>query len=387
MASRWSRLVRRARPTAPVAPAAPVAEPPVRPRWAVGPLVAEPSDDGWSGVVAVVDGTPLRFAARGARLSTRPESVLSYFTPQALVAGVDLVAPSPVDGAWRTGARTAAARLAPWLDVDGPVPDVIVDEGSSEAAPVAAPASGRVGLCFTSGVDSFWSLLRGGYDPTDLVYVWGYDVGLDDRARFDDLARSLEAVAAAGGHGLALVRTDARQHPHNRHVLWGFHHGAALAAAGILLSDDLDRLVIPPSYPDGALIPWGSRPDLDPLWSIPGAVEIVHASTPRDRYARIIDIAEEPLVHQHLRVCWEYLEPGANCGRCEKCVRTMVMFAGAGTLDRLETFPTAGDLPAAVAALSPLPPHSVSFWQVLVDDRVPPPLRSAVERLVTESEG
>lgn len=370
-------------------PTPPVAEPPdpvaaARPRWVVSALRPEPADDeGWAGVVADVDGDPLRFAARGARLSTRPESVLTYFAPQALVAGADLVAPAPVDAGWRAGAAEAGRRLAPWVSVDGPVPAVVAPDGDPPAPP---PPTGRTGLCFTGGVDSFWTLLRSGHEASDLVYAWGFDVTLDDRSRFDDLETSLQAVAAEGGQRLVLLRTDARLHPHNRHVLWGFHHGAALGAVGILLADELDRLVIPPSYPDGALIPWGSRPDLDPLWSIPGTVEIVHASTPQDRYARIIDLAEEPLVHQHLRVCWEYLEPGANCGRCEKCVRTMVMFAGAGTLDRLQTFPTSGDLPAAVAALAPLPPHSVTFWQALVDDRVPPELRAAVERLVATSE-
>jgi hypothetical protein len=357
---------------------------PARARWAVGDFSASPEDGGWAGFVTDVDGAPVRFEAHAADLSMRPESVLTYFGPPALVAGVDMVSPAPVDSGWQRGFTTAVERLAPWVDGDGSLPAVLAP--SDAVGPSGLPAAkGRGGLCFTAGVDSFWTLLRGGYDPTDLVYVWGYDVSLDDARRFEDISTSLRAVAATGGQRLVLVRTDARAHPHNRHLLWGFHHGAALAAVGILLSEELDWLVIPPSYPDGDLIPWGSRPDLDPLWSIPGAIDIIHASTPQARYARIIDIADEPLVHRHLRACWEYLGPGANCGRCEKCVRTMVMFAGAGTLDRLETFPTAGDLPAAVLALSPLPSHSVSFWQALVDDRVPPPLRAAVERLVEES--
>lgn len=362
--------------------APPPRPPPGRPTWAVAPLTSTPEVDGWSGVAADVDGTGLRFEARGIRLSTRPESLLTYFGPQALAAGADLASPVPVDPGWEAGFAEATTRLGAWADVEGRVPAIVAPDGDAPAPP---PGAGRVGLCFTAGVDSFWTLLRGGFDPTDLVYVWGYDVTLEDRDRFTELSSALAAVAAEGGQRLVRLRTDARLHPHNRHLLWGFHHGAALAAAGIVLSEELDRLVIPPSYPDGALIPWGSRPDLDPLWSIPGTLDVVHAATPQDRYARIIDIAEEPLVHQHLRVCWEYLEPGANCGRCEKCVRTLVMFAGAGTLDRLQTFPTTGDLPAAVLALSPLPPHSVSFWQALVDDRVPPPLRAAVEQLVEGS--
>lgn len=384
---RWPRRRSRALAKPETGADQPVSETPPDPsreRWVVGDLRPSRDDGDWAGFVTDVDGAPLRFEAQGVELSMRPESVLTYFGPQALVTGVDLVAPAPVDPGWQRGFTNALARLAPWVDGDGSLPAVL-PPGDGVGPPAAPSATGRVGMCFTAGVDSFWTLLRGGYDPTDLVYVWGYDVALDDSPRFEDIATSLRAVAAAGGQRLVLLRTDARRHPHSGHLIWGFHHGAALAAVGISLSDELDRLVIPPTYPDGGLIPWGSRPDLDPLWSVPGAIDIVHASTPHTRYERIIDIAEEPLVHRHLRVCWEYLEPGANCGRCEKCVRTMVMFAGAGVLDRLETFPTSGDLPAAVRALSPLTWDCVPVWEPLVDDRVAPPLRAAVEQLLEES--
>jgi len=354
---------------------------PARATWTVGDFSASPENGGWAGFVTDVDGAPVRFEAQGADLSMRPESVLTYFGPQALVAGVDMVSPAAVNSRWQRGFTTAVARLAPWVDGDESLP--AVRAASDAVGPSGTPAAkGRVGMCFTAGVDSFWTLLRGGYDPTDLVYVWGYDVSLDDARRFEDISTSLRAVAAAGGQRLVLVRTDARAHPHNRHLLWGFHHGAALAAVGILLSEELDCLVIPPSYPDGGLIPWGSRPDLDPLWSIPGAIDIIHASTPQTRYARIIDIADEPLVHRHLRVCWEYLVPGANCGRCEKCVRTMIDLEYLGQRSSVTTFPQDRDLPELIDVMDPPPASIQMMWRDLRDLPLRPEVVAALDRMV-----
>src|SRR5262249_59102310 len=51
-----------------------------------------------------------------------------------------------------------------------------------------------------------------------------------------------------------------------------------------------------------------------------------------------------------LRVCWENPDGAYNCGRCEKCLRTMINLLIAGALDRCPTFPLPLD-PVRVADL------------------------------------
>ena len=67
-----------------------------------------------------------------------------------------------------------------------------------------------------------------------------------------------------------MVRSDLRSHPGFASVSWEDTHGAALAAVGHALHRTIGTLVIPPSYAASRLVPWGSRPDLDPRWSVPG---------------------------------------------------------------------------------------------------------------------
>ena len=347
-------------------------------RWTVGPPLVDPTEP-WARWSAELDGAPVAFDVLGLTPSTRPEAALTFAGPLALAAGADLAAEVTVDPRWRAGFTRALGVLAPWLGADR-VPELI---GVSEAI-TPSVATGRTALCFTGGVDSFWTLLRGGHEPTDLLYVLGYDYGLGAEDLVAAQIGSVNAVAAAVGVRPLLVSTDARRHHRATPALWNFHHGAALVAAAMVLSDHVDALVIPSSYPETGLIPWGTRPDLDHLWSIPEVLEVRHGQAAKGRLDLIFDIAEEPLVHDHLAVCWERKGPGVNCGRCEKCVRTMVALDAAGVLGQVRTFPTV-DLPAAIAALAPVPAHDWPFWRQLAGDRTPRRLRLAAEALLAAS--
>lgn len=310
----------------------------------------------------------------GHRPADRVEAVLTAFVPAALSAGAELRTERPVDRGWLDGVDRASALMASWWD-------------HAPTAPVAAPAArpggadqqaAGVGLCFTGGVDSFWALLRGGHDPTHLVYVVGYDVEADDTDRVEDQVAAVRAVAEAKGLTPVFARTDLRDHPHAAAVSWEYLHGAALAAVGLLLADDIGRLVIPPSYASGRLVPWGSQPDLDPLWTLPGVVEVEHSATALSRLARVQAIGHDPLVHQHLRVCWEHLAPGANCGRCEKCVRTMVMLTTVGELGACRTFGDVVDLPELIRRVTPLPERHTVMWCDLLAEPLSDDVRTAI---------
>ena len=82
----------------------------------------------------------------------------------------------------------------------------------------------------------------------------------------------------------------------------------------------------------------GSRWDLDPLWSTE-ATTINHDAAELGKLGRAAIVSTDPIAMRHLKVCWAVDGPG-NCGRCEKCLRTMTCLQIAGALDRTDRFDT-----------------------------------------------
>jgi len=111
-------------------------------------------------------------------------------------------------------------------------------------------------------------------------------------------------------------------------------HGAALAGIGHLLAPFFRRMYIASTYTRDHLFPWGSHPELDPLWSTE-TLEFVHDGGEATRVEKAAWLSESDLALQSLRVCAGGTN---NCGRCEKCVRTMINLASVGALDRCTSF-------------------------------------------------
>jgi hypothetical protein len=122
----------------------------------------------------------------------------------------------------------------------------------------------------------------------------------------------------------------------DRFVNWERSHGGVLAAIGLALGGWLSDVVIASSYDINHLIPWGSHPDLDPLWSTERTtVRIDGAECTRTDKVKMI--AGWPMALSRLKVCWQ-ADIDANCGHCEKCIRTQCALAIAGALDRAPVF-------------------------------------------------
>ncbi|HYI62404.1 MAG TPA: hypothetical protein VEW93_11445 [Acidimicrobiales bacterium] len=340
-------------------------------------------DGPWHGIEVDVDGRAVTFELLDHRPSDRVEAVLTAYVPSALAAGATLVPHRAVDPGWAAGVDRAAALMATWWD-HAPASPVRPPEPAAGEPPPAPPPGRGTALCFTGGVDSFWALLHGGHDPTHLLYVVGYDIDRDDTDRVESQMGAVRAVATALGLAPLFVRTDLRAQPAITAANWGRDHGAAIAAAGLVASDVVERLVVPPSYANGRLIPWGSRPDLDHLWSAPGTLAVEHSPTDLPRFDRVRAIAAEPLPQQHLRVCWEHRTADANCGQCEKCVRTMAMLATTPHLAAFATMPGRQDLADRIRDLHPLPEHHVRMWRDLRGTGLPADVAAAVDHVTAE---
>jgi hypothetical protein len=222
------------------------------------------------------------------------------------------------------------------------------------ADPRTQPRSGG-GLFFSCGVDSFFSLLKDVEGRTHrkdrishLILIGGFDVWPGHDTLFGMLDTHASQIAAETGRELAVVRCNARQ-LFNTAISWDFYHGSVLASTAHALGGVLGRCVIPSTHTYAELLPWGSDPLLDPLWSTEG-VDVIHDGCETTRTEKVQRLAEWPLALQHLRVCWPDWIEEYNCGRCEKCIRTMIALHIAGALPRSRTFPRVLD-PAHIRAV------------------------------------
>ena len=263
------------------------------------------------------------------------------------------------------------------------------DEGSRRVVPHS------VGQFFSGGVDSFYTLNANLIEQpnsteriTHLILIHGFDIPLRDTAFFDRVYSMVKDVGnkcdlrvikvstnakqllklvvtrqiiktVTNGKQVAKVGTYVRQlvkatanlkqerytHMFDEILSWDMYFGAVLASVGLALGGMFRRIYIPSSTattemgPRG-LYPWGSHPDLDPLWSTEQTSFINHGSD-RYRLEKTQTIAEFDLAREHLRVCWEMRDRAYNCCQCEKCIRTMLELCLAGDLSDFKTFPNA----------------------------------------------
>jgi hypothetical protein len=238
-------------------------------------------------------------------------------------------------------------------------------------------------LCYSGGADSFYSLLCGQEQIDSLIFVQGFDIPLCDTERAERFVPTLETVAREVGARPILIRTNLRDHTLSREVNWERSHGGALAAAGHLVAD-ARRLIVAASFPSVYAYPWGSRWDIDPLWSS-SATEIVHHGADRWRAEKLREIARFPIVRDHLRVCWENRSRDANCSSCEKCVRTMLTLAQDGALADFRVFDASVPLAARVSGLGRIDPVLVPVYSAFLEPEIDPDTSRAIRMLIDAS--
>jgi hypothetical protein len=95
--------------------------------------------------------------------------------------------------------------------------------------------------------------------------------------------------------------------------------GACLAAVALLLG--FPRAFIPSSHSYRHLHPLGSHPLTDPLWSS-DSVTIVHDGAEVERNEKLRSVCRCESALANLRVCLD--DMNVNCGKCGKCLRTMI---------------------------------------------------------------
>ena len=128
-----------------------------------------------------------------------------------------------------------------------------------DLVPGADPITGndRVGAFFTGGVDSFYTLLKNKDDITDMIYVQGYDLDLDNDPVRKQVSDMLYRVANRFGKNVIEIESDYRFLIHPIATWSILSHGTALAAVGHLLADKIKRVYIPSTLKNNSNVPWG----------------------------------------------------------------------------------------------------------------------------------
>lgn len=292
-----------------------------------------------AGVKVTVEGSTITID--GPNVAPSGETAAAVGLLPAMAAGTRLQVDAPVDPQFLAGVDRIQQILSTWF------PDKLrpVEVHAPRREP-QEPAAG-VACFFSGGVDSYATVLRHP-EVTHLVLVHGFDMGLDEHQLRAETSR--HAAAAASDLGLPLIEVETDIRKVLDVVPWGtIGHGAAMAAVAHALRPTMGRVFIGSSFPYEDLFPWGSHPALDPRWSSED-LTIDHDGCDMSRMEKVALIAQSDTAMRHLRVCWANPDEAYNCGRCEKCLRTMIELLVVGALDRCATLPSAVD-PTLVASV------------------------------------
>jgi len=289
-------------------------------------------EGGVSRVSARVGEHTLWFESNDLELTPNSEAFASAMLLPALDSRRSLTLDQPLSSAWLSNCRQLLRIYNEWWGYDETLP--VAPPGD----PVRESGSLKTALCFTGGVDSFYTLLRSGHQIDFLVSGIGFvDTPRHDRVRLAHREQSIREVARKTGTQAVFVHTNFLELPVAAQTSWERAHGGLLIGIGHLLSRSAARLLISSSHRYDAGKAWGSSWKTDPLGSS-ASMQIIHVGAEYNRNEKLWAIADEPLVQRHLHVCWQNLAPVGNCSRCDKCVRTRVQLYERGQLNQFPCF-------------------------------------------------
>ena len=344
----------------------------------------------------------LFFETRGdaaGELVPSPDALLAAcFLPAVRHGERRIAVPGAVCPRLHDGLRTMARLLEAWWGRPHPVPAVEPSEGFRAPFP-RRPR--RAAFFLTGGVDSLHLLLRNhrefpaGHPDRfrDAVAVFGLYApdqfaGDDVFARYRRAAEVLGEIAAEAGIGLVPVATNVTALEPEIAFIAKESLSSALASAAHLFAGRWSDVSLASGRDVSTIVPLGTHPLLDPCLSS-AAVELRHVGIGFTRPERLREVAAWEPALRRLVVCMAGPPPPyLNCGRCEKCLRTMTALAGLGRLAGAREFPSRTLDAAAIDAFD-VGPHYAPYWRAilpLLREGGREDLAAAVERQLAAAE-
>lgn len=211
-----------------------------------------------------------------------------------------------------------------------------------------------VGSFFSGGVDSFATYLKHkGNSKTKistLIFVWGFDIRLNNRSLYENALKNIKSFARIEKINIITVKSNFRDII-DEFVPWDWGHGSGLGSVSLLLRD-IFKIIYIPSSEQGTKkysfrkYAYGTHPAIDKHWSA-SHMSVINDG---DKYTRLEKIHKfiinSDSALQYLRVCWKNSKGEYNCGKCEKCIRTMISLYVYDALKKCKTFNSELDIKA-----------------------------------------
>ncbi len=208
----------------------------------------------------------------------------------------------------------------------------------------------RTGMVMSGGMDSLAALRLNrlnypkghpGY-VKDSFFLHGFDIGgVKERGTkyhvFDRAMDAILKITRDAGTCLIPVYTNIRHLCDERELWLDSFFGAVLAAMAHTFSNRINLMFIGSSYDIPNLHPCGSHPLLDPEYSSYG-LRLRHRDYEMSRLEKIRIVSDWDAAFQNFRVCLANVPDRLNCGKCEKCVRTMTELTALGVLHKTRAF-------------------------------------------------
>jgi hypothetical protein len=292
------------------------------------------SDDHHQVDAELLDGSlrhHVYFKSLDATLAPNPEAFITSAIIPCMKKKIPLWIDGDVDGSYLENIVRAQSTLKSWK----PNYKKVEILGARPAKSIASSGQ-RVGVFFSGGIDSFYTFLKNRDEITDLIFVHGFDIPLEQLSMRNRMSTMVRKVGEHFGKRVVEVETNVRQFL-DQYAFWGYTHGAVLGSIGHLLGPQFHRIYIAAARTYDTLRPYGVHPELDPYWGKDGLVYI-HDGLETFRTQKVAVISQYDIVLDSLRICLWYPRDALNCGRCEKCLRGMVYLRAFGALERCTTF-------------------------------------------------
>lgn len=227
----------------------------------------------------------------------------------------------------------------------------------------------RVAAFFSGGVDSLGTFLRRQAEQPYLITIWGGDIGLHQPTLWEEVRQHNAAFGRSHGMESLFIRTGMRTFLNEERIAYrfgrfthgwwpGIQHGIGMVGlcAPLAYALGIGRLYVPSALPPrlARAVPDGSNTLINNRIRWSGSqVRLEGEELGRqDKVALIADYLRGRSADLTVRVCWVN-EAYGNCGKCEKCLRTIAALLAEGIDPRRAGFPYAASTLDAIRSRLP----------------------------------
>lgn len=153
------------------------------------------------------------------------------------------------------------------------------------------------------------------------LFVHGFDIPLSDDESYKRAFRTNQDTLKSLGIPLFSLQSNHRE----LFPDWNETHATGVASALMLFKRGFSEGIIPGTYCYNDVAPtWGSNPTSDHLMSS-RSFAIFHDGAVWNRGAKLYHLREWQTAYERIRVCFSNTSKDQNCGRCGKCIATLLL--------------------------------------------------------------